>query len=67
VAAIRYLQGDASPQAKGPKIVAHLCNDLGGRGKGIVLAVSRCRPVPRVHARPASRPGGPVTVYDFHG
>src|SRR5262249_13954931 len=39
---IQYLQGDAtSPQAKGDKIIAHICNDLGGWGKGFVLAVSR--------------------------
>ncbi|MBT2207290.1 macro domain-containing protein [Actinomadura sp. NEAU-AAG7] len=39
---VRYLKGDAtSPQAKGVKIVAHVCNDLGGWGKGFVLAVSR--------------------------
>lgn len=40
--AIQYLKGDAtSPQAKGTKIIAHICNDLGGWGKGFVLAVSR--------------------------
>ncbi|MFV2177657.1 macro domain-containing protein [Actinomadura sp. LOL_016] len=39
---VRYIKGDAtSPQAKGVKIVAHVCNDLGGWGKGFVLAVSR--------------------------
>jgi O-acetyl-ADP-ribose deacetylase (regulator of RNase III) len=39
--------GDAtSPQAKGPKIVAHVCNDLGGWGKGFVVAVSRRWPEP---------------------
>jgi O-acetyl-ADP-ribose deacetylase (regulator of RNase III) len=39
---IHYLQGDAtSPQAKGNKIIAHICNDLGGWGRGFVLAVSR--------------------------
>ncbi|MDQ8188781.1 macro domain-containing protein [Roseibacillus persicicus] len=37
-----YLKGDAtSPQAKGPKIVAHICNDLGGWGKGFVLAITK--------------------------
>jgi O-acetyl-ADP-ribose deacetylase (regulator of RNase III) len=37
-----YLRGDAtSPQAKGCKIIAHVCNDLGGWGKGFVVAVSR--------------------------
>ena len=41
MAAIQYLAGDATvPQAKGPKIIAHVCNDRGGWGKGFVLAVS---------------------------
>jgi O-acetyl-ADP-ribose deacetylase (regulator of RNase III) len=45
--ALRVIKGDAtSPQAKGPKIVAHVCNDLGGWGKGFVLAVSRRWPEP---------------------
>jgi len=44
---IRYLKGDAtSPQAKGPKIVAHICNTAGGWGKGFVLAVSKRWPEP---------------------
>lgn len=39
---IHYLKGDAtSPQAKGIKIIAHVSNDLGGWGKGFVLAISR--------------------------
>lgn len=39
---IKYLKGDAtSPQAKGPKVIAHICNDRGGWGKGFVLAVSK--------------------------
>lgn len=39
---IRYLRGDATqPQAKGVKVIAHVCNDLGGWGKGFVLAVSK--------------------------
>lgn len=39
---INYLKGDAtSPQAKGIKIIAHICNDLGGWGKGFVLAISK--------------------------
>ncbi|GAA4587513.1 macro domain-containing protein [Actinoplanes octamycinicus] len=44
---LRIIKGDAtSPQATGPKIVAHICNDLGGWGKGFVLAVSRRWPEP---------------------
>ncbi|MDM4780898.1 MULTISPECIES: hypothetical protein [unclassified Micromonospora] len=49
MAEFRIVRGDAtSPQAKGPKIVAHVCNDhdLGGWGKGL------------------SDRGIPVTVYD---
>ena len=47
MAEFRIVRGDAtSPQAKGPKIVAHVCNDLGGWGKGFVLAVSRRWPEP---------------------
>ncbi len=39
---IEYIKGDAtSPQAKGPKIIGHICNDLGGWGKGFVLAISK--------------------------
>ena len=45
--AITYLKGDATqPQAKGVKIIAHVCNDLGGWGKGFVLAVSKRWPEP---------------------
>src|SRR5215472_3146493 len=39
---IIYIKGDATcPQAKGIKIICHVCNDIGGWGKGFVLAVSR--------------------------
>ncbi|MBK7882996.1 MAG: macro domain-containing protein [Chitinophagaceae bacterium] len=39
---INYLKGDAtSPQASGIKIIAHICNDIGGWGKGFVLAISK--------------------------
>ena len=40
--AITYLKGDATcPQAKGVKIICHVCNDVGGWGKGFVLALSK--------------------------
>lgn len=45
--ALRFVRGDAtSPQAAGPKIIAHICNDLGGWGKGFVVAISRRWPEP---------------------
>lgn len=38
----RYLKGDATvPQAAGSKVIAHICNNRGGWGKGFVLAVSK--------------------------
>jgi O-acetyl-ADP-ribose deacetylase (regulator of RNase III) len=47
VTPLRIIEGDAtSPQATGPKIIAHICNDLGGWGKGFVLAISRRWPQP---------------------
>ncbi|GAA1575173.1 macro domain-containing protein [Dactylosporangium maewongense] len=44
---LRITKGDAtSPQASGPKIIAHVCNDQGHWGAGFVLAVSRRWPEP---------------------
>lgn len=40
-AMIAYLKGDATnPQGQGNKVVAHICNDVGGWGKGFVMALS---------------------------
>ena len=39
---IKYVKGDAtSPQGSGMKIIAHVDNDVGGWGRGFVLAVSK--------------------------
>jgi len=39
---IRYVTGDATaPVGDDPKVIVHVCNDLGKWGKGFVLAVSR--------------------------
>ena len=49
---ITYLRGDATaPQGKGVKVIAHVCNDLGGWGKGFVLAISRRWPEPETAYR----------------
>ncbi|WP_329113750.1 macro domain-containing protein [Streptomyces sp. NBC_01353] len=49
---ITYVRGDATaPQGKGVKIIAHVCNDLGGWGKGFVLALSRRWPEPEAAFR----------------
>ncbi|MCY0976120.1 macro domain-containing protein [Chryseobacterium wangxinyae] len=39
---INYLKGDATnPHIKGNKIIIHICNDIGGWGKGFVMAISK--------------------------
>ena len=39
---IDYISGDATmPVGDGPRIIVHVCNDIGAWGKGFVLAVSR--------------------------
>jgi O-acetyl-ADP-ribose deacetylase (regulator of RNase III) len=39
---ITYLKGDAtSPTTQGNKIIVHICNDIGGWGKGFVMAISK--------------------------
>ncbi|MEQ9497433.1 MAG: macro domain-containing protein [Deltaproteobacteria bacterium] len=49
---IHYLAGDAtSPQAKGVKVICHICNDIGGWGKGFVLAISKRWPEPEADFR----------------
>ena len=38
---IHYIKGDATaPIGEGNKIIAHVCNDIGGWGRGFVLALS---------------------------
>lgn len=49
---ITYIRGDATaPSVKGAKVIAHVCNDIGGWGKGFVLAVSRRWPEPEAAYR----------------
>ncbi|CAL2083344.1 Appr-1-p processing protein [Tenacibaculum sp. 190524A02b] len=39
---IEYIEGDATnPIGTGIKIIVHVCNDIGGWGKGFVLAISK--------------------------
>src|SRR5262245_45334532 len=49
---IAYRTGDATrPEAEGPKIIAHVCNDVGGWGRGFVLAISQRWPEPEQRYR----------------
>lgn len=44
---IKYTKGDATqPNDNGNKIIVHVCNDIGGWGKGFVMAISKRWPEP---------------------
>jgi O-acetyl-ADP-ribose deacetylase (regulator of RNase III) len=52
MAELRYTIGDATaPQGTGPRIICHICNDIGGWGKGFVLAISKRWPQPEAAYR----------------
>jgi O-acetyl-ADP-ribose deacetylase (regulator of RNase III) len=39
---LTYVVGDATrPAGNGPRIIVHVCNDIGGWGAGFVMAISR--------------------------
>jgi O-acetyl-ADP-ribose deacetylase (regulator of RNase III) len=49
---IRYFVGDATrPDAPGNKVIVHVCNDIGGWGKGFVMALSKRWPKPEAEYR----------------
>lgn len=49
---IKYVQGDATdPRGGGPKIIAHVCNDVGGWGRGFVVAISQRWSAPEAEYR----------------
>lgn len=55
---IHYVTGDATtPQGEGAKVIIHVCNDVGGWGKGFVLALSRRWPQPEASYRRWHREG----------
>lgn len=63
--AIRYLKGDATdPQevAAKPRIIVHVCNDLGKWGRGFVLALSKRWPAPERSYREADASNSPPAL-----
>lgn len=39
---IQYTKGDATaPRSEDNKVIVHICNDIGGWGKGFVMAISK--------------------------
>ena len=59
---IHYLIGDATyPEVPGNKIIAHVCNNLGGWGRGFVVAISRRWQEPETEYRKL-KPNGLLTL-----
>ena len=55
---IRYAAGDATqPRGSGPRVIVHVCNDVGGWGAGFVLALSRRWQAPEARYRDWHRHG----------
>jgi hypothetical protein len=51
-ARLAFVVGDATaPAAAGPNVIAHVCNDVGGWGRGFVVAISRRWPAPEADYR----------------
>ncbi|MGC5745032.1 macro domain-containing protein [Chryseobacterium sp. NFX27] len=49
---IQYLKGDATnPQTERNKIITHICNDIGGWGRGFVIAISKRWEQPEIEYR----------------
>lgn len=75
MAEIRYVSGDATdPQGDGPKVLVHVCNNLGLWGAGFVLAVSARWPQPeheylaaygKLRVRPSERTEQHLPVAPF--
>ena len=58
---ITYCIGDATrPVGDGPKILVHVCNDIGAWGRGFVVALSQRWPEPERHFRDWHRDGGNI-------
>lgn len=53
---INYRVGDATqPIGSGPRIITHVCNDIGGWGRGFVVAISKRWKGPEAEYRAWSR------------
>lgn len=59
---ITYVSGgDATqPITEGPKVIVHVCNDIGGWGRGFVLAISARWLQPEKEYRRWHQTGGPL-------
>jgi len=56
---LTYVRGDATqPAGSGPRLIPHVCNNIGGWGSGFVVAISRRWSMPEESYRWWHRAGG---------
>jgi len=61
---ITYVTGDATrPTGDAPKLIAHVCNDMGGWGRGFVVALSQRDKTPEMMYRMWSE----IPTMSWHG
>lgn len=64
---IHYVVGDATdPQVPGNRIIAHVCNDTGGWGRGFVLSLSKRWPEPELAYRRWHQEGAEMLLIPGH-
>jgi O-acetyl-ADP-ribose deacetylase (regulator of RNase III) len=64
---IHYLEGDATdPKVPGNKIIAHVCNDIGGWGRGFVLSLSKKWKEPELQYRRWFQEGADMLLVPGH-
>jgi len=63
---INYIIGDATiPVTKGPKIIVHICNDIGAWGAGFVMALSKRWSQPRIKYQRWYKTGGNIFPFEL--
>ena len=63
---ITYLKGDATrPMVQGPKIIVHVCNDIGAWGAGFLMALSQMWPEPKAAYRRWCKEGGEAVPFSL--
>jgi O-acetyl-ADP-ribose deacetylase (regulator of RNase III) len=56
---VDYVIGDATaPRGAGPRVIVHVCNDIGGWGRGFVVAISKRWKAPEAAYRDWHRRSG---------
>lgn len=59
---LHYILGDATKPIRKPVFITHVCNNIGGWGRGFVLALSKTYPEPEQAYRQRFGSGNPIKL-----